>query len=258
MNTREHLARKYASVLSLQTFVYEELDYSVVERHKQMLSRLAEVGNSGVTVFDLATGEHVFSSYNLHELFGFDLVSVEQIGNEYINSRTHPDDYLTLMRNGIALLQFLYSIEANERMNYKEINEYRILNAQGNYIRVIEQQQILELDSRGNIWLALAVLDISPNQEEYQGVKCQIFNYKTGEIVSVLALDHIDSQIELTQREREILKLVRAGYLSKEISEMLSISVHTVNTHRQRILERLGVDNSMEAVKYASQLGLLL
>ena len=258
MNAREHLARKYASVLSLQTFVYEELDYSVVERHKQMLSRLAEVGNSGVTVFDLASGEHVFSSYNMHELFGFDLVSVEQIGNEYINSRTHPDDYLTLMRNGIALLQFLYSIEANERMNYKVINEYRILNAQGNYIRVIEQQQILELDSRGNIWLALAVLDISPNQEEYQGVKCQIFNYKTGEIVSVLALDHIDSQIELTQREREILKLVRAGYLSKEISEMLSISVHTVNTHRQRILERLGVDNSMEAVKYASQLGLLL
>lgn len=257
MNTREHLAKKYASVLSLQTFVYEELDYSVLERHKQMLSRLAEVGNSGVTVFDLASGEHVFSSYNMHELFGFDLVSVEQIGNEYINSRTHPDDYLTLMRNGIALLQFLYSIETNERMNYKVINEYRILNAQENYIRVIEQQQILELDSRGNIWLALAVLDISPNQEEYQGVKCQIFNYKTGEIVSVLALDHIDSQIELTQREREILKLVRAGYLSKEISEMLSISVHTVNTHRQRILEKLGVDNSMEAVKYASQLGLL-
>ena len=257
MNTREHLAKKYASVLSLQTFVYEELDYSLLERHKQMLSRLAEVGNSGVTVFDLASGEHVFSSYNMHELFGFDLVSVEQIGNEYINSRTHPDDYLTLMRNGIALLQFLYSIETNERMNYKVINEYRILNAQENYIRVIEQQQILELDSRGNIWLALAVLDISPNQEEYQGVKCQIFNYKTGEIVSVLALDHIDSQIELTQREREILKLVRAGYLSKEISEMLSISVHTVNTHRQRILEKLGVDNSMEAVKYASQLGLL-
>jgi len=257
MNTREHLAKKYASVLSLQTFVHEELDYSLLERHKQMLSRLAEVGNSGVTVFDLASGEHVFSSYNMHELFGFDLVSVEQIGNEYINSRTHPDDYLTLMRNGIALLQFLYSIETNERMNYKVINEYRILNAQGNYIRVIEQQQILELDSRGNIWLALAVLDISPNQEEYQGVKCQIFNYKTGEIVSVLALDHIDSQIELTQREREILKLVRAGYLSKEISEMLSISVHTVNTHRQRILEKLGVDNSMEAVKYASQLGLL-
>ena len=58
MNTREHLAKKYASVLSLQTFVHEELDYSLLERHKQMLSRLAEVGNSGVTVFDLASGEH--------------------------------------------------------------------------------------------------------------------------------------------------------------------------------------------------------
>ncbi|WP_235782360.1 response regulator transcription factor [Phocaeicola paurosaccharolyticus] len=45
--------------------------------------------------------------------------------------------------------------------------------------------------------------------------------------------------------------------LSKEISEQLFISVHTVNTHRQRILEKLDVNNSMEAVKYASALGLI-
>ncbi|MDR1880928.1 MAG: LuxR C-terminal-related transcriptional regulator, partial [Tannerellaceae bacterium] len=43
----------------------------------------------------------------------------------------------------------------------------------------------------------------------------------------------------------------------KEISNQLCISVHTVNTHRQRILEKLDVDNSLEAVKYASALGLL-
>jgi DNA-binding NarL/FixJ family response regulator len=53
------------------------------------------------------------------------------------------------------------------------------------------------------------------------------------------------------------LQLVKDGRLSKEISEELHISVHTVNTHRQRILEKLDVDNSMEAVKYASELGLL-
>jgi DNA-binding NarL/FixJ family response regulator len=50
---------------------------------------------------------------------------------------------------------------------------------------------------------------------------------------------------------------VKEGYLSKEISDRLSISVHTVNTHRQRFLEKMGAANSMEAVMYASKYGLL-
>lgn len=37
----------------------------------------------------------------------------------------------------------------------------------------------------------------------------------------------------------------------------LFISVHTVNTHRQRILEKLGANNSIEAIAYALQLGLV-
>jgi DNA-binding CsgD family transcriptional regulator len=45
--------------------------------------------------------------------------------------------------------------------------------------------------------------------------------------------------------------------LSKEISNVLSISLHTVNTHRQRFLEKLGANNSMEAVMFASRFGLL-
>ena len=61
----------------------------------------------------------------------------------------------------------------------------------------------------------------------------------------------------LSPRERRVLELVRDGLLSKEISEQLAISVHTVNTHRQRILEKLNAGNSMEAVRYAQRLGLL-
>ncbi len=254
----EHLAREYASVFTQQHFVPEELDYSILERHKPLLSSLSEVGNSGVTVFDLSKGEHVFSSYNMQELFGYDMASIEKAGNEYINSRTHPDDYLVLMRNGIALMRFFYATPVEERLNYKLINEYRILNTEEKYIRVMEQHQVLELDPRGNVWLSLAVMDVSPHQEEYPEVKCQLLNYKTGKFVATDLLYNSSSDVsELTLRERQVLELIRDGYLSKEISEKLFISIHTVNTHRQRILEKLGADNSMEAVKYASQLGLL-
>ncbi len=61
----------------------------------------------------------------------------------------------------------------------------------------------------------------------------------------------------LTQREKEVLTLIKAGKLSKEIAELLGISLHTVNRHRQNILEKLSVGNSVEAIMAATVMRLL-
>lgn len=61
----------------------------------------------------------------------------------------------------------------------------------------------------------------------------------------------------LTKREKEILSLIEQGKLSKEIASRLSISINTVNRHRQNILEKLRVGNSLEACKIAKALHLL-
>ena len=66
-----------------------------------------------------------------------------------------------------------------------------------------------------------------------------------------------EANIKLTKREIEILKLVNKGMFSKEISDNLSISVHTVNNHRQNILQKMNTDNVLEAINYARKLGLL-
>lgn len=69
--------------------------------------------------------------------------------------------------------------------------------------------------------------------------------------------DFFDREEILTSREREVLHRIAQGRPNKEIADELHISIHTVNTHRQRILAKLGVDNSLEAVKYAWILGIL-
>ena len=61
----------------------------------------------------------------------------------------------------------------------------------------------------------------------------------------------------LTGRETEILKLISAGLISKQIADKLYISVNTVNTHRQLILEKLNAENAIEAIKFAKKLGIL-
>lgn len=61
----------------------------------------------------------------------------------------------------------------------------------------------------------------------------------------------------LTEREREILKLIASGLTNKKIADKLSISVKTVETHRARILQKLDFHTTAELVKYAIKTGLL-
>jgi DNA-binding NarL/FixJ family response regulator len=56
---------------------------------------------------------------------------------------------------------------------------------------------------------------------------------------------------ELTKREFEILSLVATGKTNKELAEALFISIKTVETHKAHILEKLGLRNTAELVKYA-------
>lgn len=62
---------------------------------------------------------------------------------------------------------------------------------------------------------------------------------------------------ELTQREKEVLKLVGEGYQNKEIAEYLCISVKTVEKHRSNIMEKLNLHNASALTAYAIEKGLV-
>lgn len=65
------------------------------------------------------------------------------------------------------------------------------------------------------------------------------------------------ASVLLTEREVEIVRLIAEGLSSRQIAERLSISVKTVDTHRANIMEKLGVRNSAELIKYAIREGIL-
>lgn len=61
----------------------------------------------------------------------------------------------------------------------------------------------------------------------------------------------------LTPREREVLRLVVEGLSNKEVAGALEISVKTAEHHRGSLMRKLGLQNSVELVRYASKLGLI-
>jgi len=66
-----------------------------------------------------------------------------------------------------------------------------------------------------------------------------------------------DSYELLTPREREILQLVAEGKSSKDIANMLSLSVYTVETHRANILQKLNLKSVAELILYAVRKGII-
>ena len=252
-----NIKETYLKLLEQQQFIPENLDYAVLEQHIPKIQKLADIGNSAVGIFDAYKKEHAFYSHNLGLMLGYCAQEVKSVGEYFFDTKIHPEDFMMLKQNALSVFKLYFNLSIDEKLNHKFISEYRILDAANNYIRVIEQHQILELDNNGNVWLILSILDISPNQRNMnEGVKSELLNFRTGKIIPFIEPQE-KIAVTLTKKEIEVLELVKDGYLSKEISTKLHISLHTVNTHRQKVLGKLGVNNSMEAVMLATKLGLI-
>jgi DNA-binding NarL/FixJ family response regulator len=62
--------------------------------------------------------------------------------------------------------------------------------------------------------------------------------------------------IHLSKREREVIKLIALGHSSKEIGRLLGISHRTVDTHRNRLMGKLGLKTLADVVRYAVRTGI--
>ena len=69
--------------------------------------------------------------------------------------------------------------------------------------------------------------------------------------------DEPTAQEGLTRRQREILQLIAEGKSTKEIASILDVSVKTVETHRMRLMDRLGIHDVPGLVRFAIRAGIV-
>lgn len=62
---------------------------------------------------------------------------------------------------------------------------------------------------------------------------------------------------ELSNREKEVIKLIASGKINKEIADILCISINTVITHRKNISSKLGIKSASGLSLYAMMNGLI-
>jgi len=74
--------------------------------------------------------------------------------------------------------------------------------------------------------------------------------------VVVRNLSTPDAASPLTAKEREVLQLIAEGKSTKEVASLLSVSIKTIDTHRQHIMDKLDIHNVAELTRYAIREGL--
>ena len=94
---------------------------------------------------------------------------------------------------------------------------------------------ILEV-SRGNVYLSPGV---------------------SGVVAGAVAANGGRAPAALTHRERQVLQLIAEGRSSREVAAVLSISAKTAESHRSRLMQKLGIHETATLVRYAIRLGLI-
>ncbi len=262
----ERLFADYERALHAQRFRAEDLDLGRLDYHLPLLERLDAVEDSSVVLYDLYQRKYLFLTSSFKFLLGYDRGEALGQGPEYFYRRMPEEDLETVLDTVTRTLRFLYGLPAAERKDYKLGFDFRIRRADGRLVRLLQQVVVLEQDSRGNIWLVLAVNDLleGPAEEPPRRSLRNLRNDKSYLFApgqkgcGADAGDRPEAgRPELSRREIEVLGLVAVGMASREIAGQLYISTATVNNHRQRILEKTGARNSTEAVRYAARLGIL-
>ncbi len=254
---RKELAGFYAS----QHLESEVRERSVVEECCRIVESAARLDDDCRVVTDAAADRCYIYGGGLARLLGLNpregsyCDTFGSSDEDILYGRMHPEDLVEKRMLEYEFFKYADMLPQAAKLSCKALCRIRIRNLEGNYILIDNSTQVLRLTPGGRIWLILCCYKLSPDAERGEGISPRIQNLATGEIAAMNL--HGRRAEVLSGREKEILLLIKSGKLSKQIAGILGISVHTVNRHRQNILSKLSVGNSVEAVMAAEAMKLL-
>ena len=244
----------YKNIMDLYKSIFSSYDKPSLETHIKKIIELDKYLPYSSTFFCVTNTQSLSFEYiskNYKSCLGLDRHELMEKGMRYFWSRIHPNDLENWLKALNELMEFtMGNIEDKERQNANYTWNYRFKNADGVYVNIVQNTTPLAFDSQGKPIVGLAhytvldsniKLDVAASakllnkQKEYETIYFNTFSQKL-----------LNGGI--SNRERDIIRLLVQDYSSKEISERLNISSHTVDTHRRNILKKLNISSTGELI----------
>lgn len=248
------IIRKLNSELLRQRFSNEQKDTALLEKYLEAAQAYSVVENALAVLSDMRSNVSYIYYGRFALTLGIKLQSgtdkCPSIWEEQILKLIHPDDLHDKLLMELRFFHFMKRLPKSKRDTYCFVGKLRMKDVFGIYHSVQHRIFYASAPSGNTLWLALCLYTPLYFDVPSSGM---IVNSETGDVMKMDV--HTETKI-LSEREKQVLRLIGRGMTSKQISDLLSISIHTVSRHRQEILKKLRVKSSIEAYRVASELGI--
>lgn len=254
------LRRELNEIYESQQLHEEALPREAVAAAREIAECLVRVSNGCAVITDAACDRCYVFSGKFGEIMGFasgspEIFEVGSSDEDIIYDRIHPEDLVDKRLLEYELFKVALQKSAEEKTGSVAKCVIRMMDSTGEYRDVDNTTRILHLSPCGKMWLILCTYEFSASLPSPGGIGPVILDTLSGERHELSFSDKRGRV--LTPREKEILALIKEGKPSKQVADILGISVHTVNRHRQNIIEKLSVGNIIEAITAANLMRLL-
>ncbi len=238
-----------------QHFAKDQPYTKMLDKYKDIACNYAQMENAIAVLSDLRTNESYIYYGGFYRTLGMNKCNnkgkVSSIWEKEIFKLIHPDDLADKHLQELRFYHFIKRQPKSKRTDYYLTSKLRMKNGTNSYIPVSHRMFYISVPPNDTLWLALCLY--SPLLFDLPA-KCLIINSTNGQMTEP---DKQHGTRILSTREKQVLNLIDKGLTSKGIAETLSISINTVSRHRQEILGRLQVKNSIEACRIAKDLKLI-
>lgn len=143
-----------------------DVNYDLWNEKRKSIQEFLQMSQSCIFTVDVFKERYDFASDNFARIFGYNPAWIRTIRKQgdLLEERIHPHDREQLIEYQIEHGLFIYSLPQEERNDYQQIFQIRMLNAQQQYVNVISRHQVIQKDRNDKAWIIMGMMDISPDQ----------------------------------------------------------------------------------------------
>jgi len=235
---------------------YSLVGFKGINRHDPLVLALEEMmksNNQFLSVFDMLRMKTEFVSQGCIQMLG---INPEDLTSYHFKEATHPDDLKRHELGLVKMFKIAHELFVAKKGEMFISTNFRIRNSTGNYSNQLIQCYFFYSTVPDNtVYLININTDIDwckkikKGYHFYVGNDLSYFRYPDEELLMTGNV--------FTNREFEIIRMIKEGLESEQIAKKLFLSKHTVNKHRKNILDKTGKAHIAELIYDLQERGLL-
>ncbi|KAA0989249.1 helix-turn-helix transcriptional regulator [Dyadobacter aurulentus] len=227
-------------------------------RETPLLIDTLNLRNSSVAIIDIQTMRYLCCLGDAEQVIGWKNEILMQEGVRFFLSKILPSDYIGFEIMSAMTTDYVCKLDDQKVLSFKSLFDFRMVRPDGSLTRIMHQGVALKRDTLGNISFLLALISDITHLKRDGRQHLHLTHGSENLIYEVNNETGISRKLEsLSDREREIARLIGKKLTSEDIAKKLFISTHTVNTHRQNMLKKLDMGDTMELINFLTVYQLL-